>query len=248
MPRDNLLNSACLELFEFIKRENMKDLTLHLVEKYRDRLEKITYVDTFRQVIDKYEKYMAPPPESISFTSVETEAPNRVLVNGGGQRWQGLKDTDAEEEAYFNGSDNEDEDQFTTGPKPVPNGASPLKPLVDYPEDDDDNMDILAQDTSPDQPRETIESPTPVREQPQPLSERLSEKRRREEDEEDELTKLTTQTKRRSSSIGSATSSVSTHSQTLRRKKSISSGKDGPPKKISIALAVKSGNTSAEAE
>jgi protein phosphatase-4 regulatory subunit 3 len=250
MPRDNLLNSACLELFEFIKRENMKDLTVHLVEQYRDRLEQITYVDTFRQVIDKYEKYVAPPPESLSFTSVETEATNnRGMVVNGGRGWQGLKDTDAEEEAYFNGPDDEDDDHFSSVLKPITNGASPLKPLVDYPEeDDDDQMDILAQDTSPDQPRETIESPTPNGKQAIPPSERLPEKRRREEDEEDELTKLTTQTKRRSSSISSAGSAVSTHGQTLRRKKSINSGKDGPPPKISIALAVKSGNASADAE
>jgi protein phosphatase-4 regulatory subunit 3 len=249
MPRDNLLNSACLELFEFIKRENMKDLTLHLVEKYRDRLEEITYVDTFRQLIDKYEKYVAPPPENLSFTSVETEAPNRQIVVNGGQRWQGLKDADAEEDAYFNGPDDDDDDHFSSVLKPIANGASPLKPLVDYPDDDDndDQMDILAQDTSPDQPRETIESPTPNGKQAIPPSERLPEKRRREEDEEDELAKLTTQPKRRSS-ISSVGSAVSTHGQTLRRKKSINSGKDGPPAKISIALAVKSGNASADAE
>jgi len=248
MPRDNLLNSACLEFFEFIKRENMKDLTLDLVEGFRERLEKITYVDTFRQLIDKYEKYMVPAPENISFTSVDTETPNRGIVNGGQQRWQGLKDADAEEEAYFNGSDDEDEQFPPLVKPPVANGASPLKPLVDYPDDDDDGtMDILAQDTSPDQPRQTIESTSAPPEQT-PVPERLAEKRRREEDEEDELSKLSTQTKRRSSSISSIGSAVSTHGQTLRRKKSISSGKDGPPKKISISLAVKSGNTPADGE
>lgn len=250
MPRDNLLNSACLEFFEFINRENMKDLTMHVVSKYRERLEQITYVNTFRALIDKADKYMATPPaESVSFASVETEqAPNRGIVNGG-QRWQGLKDADAQEEAYFNGSDNDDDDEesFSSVLKPISNGASPLKPLVDYPDDEDDNMDILAQDPSPDQPRETTESPNMSQTQPLTL-ERLAEKRRREEDEEDELGKLTTQTKRRSSSVGSAGGSASTHGQTLRRKKSISSGKDGPPKKISISLAVKSGGGSAESE
>ena len=251
MPRDNLLNSACLELFEFVKRENMKDLTLHIVEKYRDRLEQITYVDTFKQLIDKYEKYLAPPPDNLSFTSVETEqAPNRGLIPGG-QRWHGgLKDQDAEEEAYFNSSDNEEEDeQFSSTLKPITNGASPMKPLVDYPDDDDDGMDILAQDMSPDQPRETIEPTSAAREQAVIPPERLAEKRRREEDDEDELGKLTTQPKRRSSSIGSVGSNTSTHSQTLRRKKGINSGKDGPPKKITIAaLAAKSGNASADSE
>jgi protein phosphatase 4 regulatory subunit 3 len=252
MPRDNLLNSACLEFFEFIKRENMKDLTISLVEQFREKLEGITYVDTFRQLLDKYEKYTAPPPPDASFTSVDTEqTQNRGIINGG-QRWQGLKDADTEEEAYFNGSDNEDEEPFSSGAKPVPNGASPIKPLVNYPDDDDDGtMDILAQDTSSsDRPRESVEplSPLTKAEDLAPVPERLAEKRRREEDEEDELSKLSTQTKRRSSSISSIGSAPSTHGQTLRRKKSINSGKDGPPKKISISLAVKSGNTTADSE
>jgi protein phosphatase-4 regulatory subunit 3 len=248
MPRDNLLNSACLEFFEFIKRENMKALTINLVEQFREKLEGITYVETFRQLIDKYEKYTAPPPENMSFTSVDTEqTQSRAVVNGG--RWQGLKDADNEEEAYFNGAgDEEEEDEFSAIAKSKPNGASPIKPLVDYPDDDDDGtMDILAQDTSSDHPRETIE-PLTKEQQLAPVPERLAEKRRRDEDEEDELTKLSAQPKRRSSSISSVGSAPSTHGQTLRRKKSISSGKDGPPKKISISLAVKSGNAQSESE
>jgi protein phosphatase-4 regulatory subunit 3 len=171
------------------------------------------------------------------------------VVNGG--RWQGLKDADNEEEAYFNGVGEEDEElEFSAKAKPSINGASPIKPLVDYPDDDDDGtMDILAQDTSSDQPRETIE-PVLKEQELAPVPERLAEKRRREEDEEDELTKLSAQPKRRSSSISSIGSAPSTHGQTLRRKKStsISSGKDGPPKKISISLAVKSGNAHTESE
>lgn len=42
MPRDNLLNSVCLELFELIKRENIKPLIAHLVDTYRTKLEEIT--------------------------------------------------------------------------------------------------------------------------------------------------------------------------------------------------------------
>jgi len=257
MPRDNLLNSACLELFEFIKRENMKDLTLHLVERYRDRLKQITYVETFKQLIDKYEKYLAPSLDTMSFTSVETEStPNRGMI-AGGQPWrqQGLKDVDAEEEAYYNGSDHEEDDEnFQTILKPVTNGASPMKPLVDYPDDEDETMDLLAQDPdpSPDQPRETTDTLSSKAATASSPPERLVEKRRREEDDEDELSKIATQqTKRRSSSISSVGSNAPapvTHGHSLRRKKSISNAKDGPPKKISIALAVKSGNGSADGE
>ena len=44
MPRDNLLNSACLEIFEMIKREHVKTLIDHLVENYRDKLKDIVDV------------------------------------------------------------------------------------------------------------------------------------------------------------------------------------------------------------
>jgi protein phosphatase-4 regulatory subunit 3 len=56
MPRDNLLNSACLELFEFIKKENIKPLLVHLVQCYRKKLEGITYVDTFQTLVLRYDQ------------------------------------------------------------------------------------------------------------------------------------------------------------------------------------------------
>lgn len=237
----------------------MKALTINLVEQYREKLEGITYVETFRNLIDKYEKYTAPQPENISFTSVDTEqTQSRAVVNGG--RWsQELKAPDPDEDAYYAGvGDDEEDNEFSAVSKPKrANGGSMIKPLVDYPDDDDDGtMDILAQDSSTaisgeassDLPRETIE---PLATEMIPVPERLAEKRRREEEDEDELSKLSgaKSGKRRSStSIGSA---PSTHAQTLRRdsrKKSISSGKDGPPQKISISLAVKSGNENAQSE
>ena len=54
--RYNLLNSALLELFEFIRTENIKTLIVHLVEKFRATFEGITYVQTFKGLILKYEQ------------------------------------------------------------------------------------------------------------------------------------------------------------------------------------------------
>ncbi|EON68325.1 hypothetical protein W97_07583 [Coniosporium apollinis CBS 100218] len=262
MPRDNLLNSVCLEFFEFIKRENVKACVTHIVEEYRTQLENITYVDTFQGLISKYEQYKEQsfPTQDAdqSFTSQETDTPNRGIINGG-QRWQGLKDTDAEEEAYFNGSDNEDEEDENRIPdvKPAANGASPVRPLVNYPDDEEDAMETLPQRTPAKESQPAAEpSDSPQREQtpvPQaPPPERLAEKRRREEDEEDELGKLSTLTKRRSSSVSSAGSTASSNasnsSNILRRKKSINSGKDGPPKKIAISLSMKGATNHDSAE
>ncbi|KAG9624499.1 DUF625-domain-containing protein, partial [Aureobasidium melanogenum] len=261
MPRDNLLNSACLELFEFIKRENLKQLVIPLVEGYREKLLGITYVNTFGALVMKYEEIQSGfNPDESSFSTQGGETPNRSLV-AGGQRWQGLKDADAEEEAYFNAtSDDETEDETATSlPETVaakaPEVGPPMRPLVSYPEDEDeDAMEMLA--ASPGTPAEKKEANTEST-TPDTLGSPLSvvpEKRRREEDDEDDLEKLAgaVPAKRRSSvsSIGSVRSEMSatnldlpTSSQQqngtghpLRRKGSLRSKDDnsGPQKGISI--------------
>lgn len=269
MPRDNLLNSACLELFEFIKRENLKPLIIHLVETCRPRLQEITYVDTFQTLILRYDQMQGfnPDTDTILFSNDGITTPNRT-PNVNGNRWSGVKDMDAAEEAYFNTSD--DEDDHETSPKPkklrsstrdsaLTNGvtSSPmLKSLVDYPDDEDDLMDAeptsrhgsassSGSDTPSTSTGNTLKlSPSPMLHTPPP--ERMSEKRRREEDnDEDELGKLTT-TKRRSS--GSSVSSLGSNgSSTLKRKKGFITKKDGPEgngdvkvKKIEISLGAKS--------
>ncbi|OJJ48256.1 hypothetical protein ASPZODRAFT_62311 [Penicilliopsis zonata CBS 506.65] len=261
MPRDNLLNSACLELFEFIKRENIKPFILHVVEKYREKLLAIHYVETFQNLILRYDQMQGygatAEGDSALFSSQEEGTPvaaGRAQPNGG-QRWQGAKEMDAAEEEYFNTSDDEDEvglvveylseqhgneSNFQTqwGPNttaaaappiaasPTPNGsASPVvKPLVDYPDDDDeeveDSMDVKEAEPAEksgapeSDPSETTTAQTPP--------ERLSEKRRREEEDEDELIKLTSVPKRRSST--SSHGSSTTSSGFMRRRKSLSIG------------------------
>ena len=252
MPRDNLLNSACLELFEFIKRENLKPLIIHLVETCRPRLQEITYVDTFQTLILRYDQMQGynPDADTTLFSNDGSTTPNET-PNVNGTRWQGVKDRemDPAEEDYFNGSDEEDETlpriKKQRRDSVITNGVatSPmLKSLVDYPDDDDDAMD-----TSSSEPVEKmIEpklSPSPMLQTPPP--ERLSEKRRREEnDDEDELGKLTTIKRRNSGPSVSSTGS----NNTLKRKKAFVSKNEnrdsltekGGIKKIEISLGAKS--------
>ncbi|KAL8968517.1 MAG: hypothetical protein Q9183_002426 [Haloplaca sp. 2 TL-2023] len=262
MPRDNLLNSVCLELFEYIKRENFKQVIVHVVENYREKLQAIEYVDTFQTLILRYDQMQGgynPEVDSTLFSQDAAGTPNRGNVNGN-QRWQGVKEMDAAEEAYFNTSDDEDElaNKKVSGKRPaMANGGPTLaKSLVDYPDDDEDNMDADAQ-VEDGKPKEKMDSQLhsekarsrlPLASNPPP--ERLSEKRRREEDdEEDELGKLST-SKRRSSSVSSMTSNSSAvslgsgSSNILRRKKGFhSTSEETPPgsDKIKISLAHKSG-------
>ncbi|KAK6532849.1 Platinum sensitivity protein [Arthrobotrys megalospora] len=167
MPKDNLLNSACLEFFEFIKREGIKLLINHLVEQYRERLSEITYVDTFSSLVIKYDQIH---DTTVPF-SADEEVGNRNAVNGG-KRWEGLKDLDAAEEEYFNGSDDEDEVEYSavensgkrikTGGKTPASaaaaGTSPagsVKSLVDYPDDDEDVVMDTAADVNGETPKDT---------------------------------------------------------------------------------------------
>lgn len=251
MPRDNLLNSACLEFFDLIKREHIKNIISHLVENYRDKMKDITYVDIFQNFIIRYDQTQGfAPSMETSFLDTEEDTPKRPEP-GRGNRWEnGIKDLDAAEEEYFNTSD--DEDDLAARRREAMYGASPTsKPLVDYPSDEEtENMEPgMNADTTADRNSDSSVSPkadggaarnsTPLAPAP---PERLSEKRRREEDEEDELGKLSLSKRRNSSSSASSNTS-----NMLRRKKSFSNhaggGNANKPNKIAISLspAIKTG-------
>jgi len=266
MPRDNLLNSACLELFEFIKRENIKPFILHVVEKYRDKLEQITYVDTFQSLTMRFEQMQGYSAEaetdSALFSQEEGSTTRRMPLNG--QRWQDVKGLDVDEERYFETADDDDEDEWTQEDRSslavgTPNGSTPLmlKPLVDYPDDDDDDdaMDTNKTDNlanpveedplnlpAVDGEASSEAAATPSSSAPTPPApERLAEKRRRDEEDEDELGKLAAGPKRRSSTSSNSSAGI------LNRKKNLSIGSDkgtaalgsnasAAPKRIAINL------------
>ncbi|EQK97864.1 suppressor of Mek1 [Ophiocordyceps sinensis CO18] len=246
LPRDNLLSSASLELFEHIKKENIKEVVKHLVANYRERLVRLSYLPTFRDIVLRYD-------QTQGYT-----ANVDYLVEGEGQiakkppppstRLMEHISLDPAEEEYWNTSDPEDEDDEHHGEKASStNGsATSSRPLVDYPsdEDSDENTNPEAEtkvkddeagfgsgsgsDISADQ---EARSPPVVL----PPLERVSEKRRREEDEEDELGKLM-HSKRRNSSSSESNASVTARSTARRRSVTPNSG-NGPPRKISISLS-----------
>ncbi|KIW73880.1 hypothetical protein PV04_01962 [Phialophora macrospora] len=260
MPRDNLLNSACLEMFEFIRKEAIKPIIIHLGDHYRQKLQEITYVDTFENLLMRYDQLTNdhPEPEHTLFSQDDATPPmNRTHING---RWQGLPEMDVSAEDYFNTSD-DDEEQGEEDPdrenvedvsermqwhrrrmksEMMNGGASPIgKPLVDYPDDDEDEAMGNKADAAPPTPltpesNKDVSSPeartTPEKKlQPSPEiksaaeaelqqpPERVTEKRRRQEDDdEDELSKLSGGPKRRNST--SSASSLASQGS-LRRKK-----------------------------
>ncbi|CAG8474974.1 1937_t:CDS:10 [Acaulospora morrowiae] len=173
--KNNLLNSACLELFEFIRKENIKPLVNSIMEKYGDQLIKIDYVDTFRQLQLRYEqnKEVLVKPDKSPGESSQSQNNTQQMGHEG---WSsGVIDED--EEAYFNTSDDEDngvsvetsktdttsvEEETKDGLKSESDSSGESKEadsakasnagkvgLVDYPDEDYDNEDVKKDTTEP---------------------------------------------------------------------------------------------------
>ncbi|ORX94442.1 DUF625-domain-containing protein [Basidiobolus meristosporus CBS 931.73] len=80
--KNNLMNSACLELFEFIRKENMKLLMNYTVQKYYEQLRAINYVETFQMLKQKYDQSeklatqeLKPNPGTEICSSTDEKAP-----------------------------------------------------------------------------------------------------------------------------------------------------------------------------
>jgi protein phosphatase-4 regulatory subunit 3 len=157
MPRDNLLNSACLEIFDYIRGQNIRPLMQHLGSLYHDRLYAITYVPTFRALLAQYEENVRPSrilePDN-SFTTEPDTPPlgshhphlsNRRQIF---ESFSGKPGNDVdfnEDDDDFDGDMiDDDESPLPMAPilKSQPNGRPSSKaPLVDYPDDDDEDED-----------------------------------------------------------------------------------------------------------
>eukprot|EP01102_Stenamoeba_stenopodia_P001516 TRINITY_DN1130_c0_g4_i1.p1 TRINITY_DN1130_c0_g4~~TRINITY_DN1130_c0_g4_i1.p1 ORF type:complete len:770 (+),score=129.95 TRINITY_DN1130_c0_g4_i1:601-2910(+) len=95
--RYNLLNSSIIELFEFIRSQNLKSMIMHIGSRYGERLKTITYVDTFQRLWAKYEQNLeSPPPTSLA---AESSKKRRYA------------DTDSDDD-YFSRDDDDDDDDI----------------------------------------------------------------------------------------------------------------------------------------
>ncbi|KAJ4006724.1 Platinum sensitivity protein [Fusarium irregulare] len=238
MPRDNLLSSACLEFFEFIKKETLKDAIKYLVVNNREQLMSLSYMPTFRFIVSQYDCTQGYTSNVDYFMEGEDEMGRRPPPN---TRLAEQITVDQEQEEYWAVSDPEDEEDHSKDGEKTPstNGSITSKLLVDYASDEetDENADPEATPEHSDVASDAVGSPIDsslgggV-----PPPERLSEKRRREEeDDEDEIGKLM-QNKRRNSS-GSITA-ISSNTRGLTKRKSFNGNPtSGGGKKIAISLS-----------
>lgn len=214
LPRDNLLCSACLDLFETVRNTPMRDLPKHLVETYREKLVGLTFISTFELILHGYDQSQYVNNVETYFIESEDEGtrrPNNVNARGHMEHLA----VDPAQEEYWNTSDDDDENNVAKDMDSSP-ASLPTKPLVDY-----------ASDEEADEPGDTTMSPATVEPEKAdenkdpstspassttlsaatPHPERVSEKRRREQNEDDELDKLTFHKRRNSSSSAKSSSS-----------------------------------------
>ncbi|KAF3767871.1 hypothetical protein M406DRAFT_345668 [Cryphonectria parasitica EP155] len=216
LPRDNLLSSACLDIFEYIRKEGVRELVRHLRENYKEKLMALSYIECFRELAREAEtaRIYTGNMDSFILESEDEMARRPPHVNG---RMMEHINMDQMEEDYFNGSDDEDESQGKLAASDaLASGPGPLSALVDYHSDEessDENGDVVmkpskleedneaAQSAEKKQGPSTTNGPDTMPTLPSSTPpERLSEKRRREEDDDDdELGKMMQHHKRRNS-------------------------------------------------
>jgi len=148
--KHNMLNSASLEMFEFIKIEDIKSLVKYLCEKHIDQLISVEPAPTFKALKLKYEQQL-----DRQNTSKDLGSGILKTLDGNARFRRDDRDMDRGEEAYFNDDDNDDfpEKELQNNKtlikssvmvqakildtKPPPNKV--IGPLVDYADDSEDD-------------------------------------------------------------------------------------------------------------
>uniref|UniRef100_A0A6Q2XTC4 Serine/threonine-protein phosphatase 4 regulatory subunit 3 n=1 Tax=Esox lucius TaxID=8010 RepID=A0A6Q2XTC4_ESOLU len=130
--RYNLMNSAIIEMFEYVRVEDVKSLTAHIVENYWKSLEGVDYVQTFKGLKLRYEqqKERQDNPKLDSMRS--------ILRNHRFRR--DARTLDDDEEMWFNA----DEDELEDGEAVVPPSDSKAGKPGGGAGEDEDLMDPIS--------------------------------------------------------------------------------------------------------
>ena len=128
--RYNLLNSTVIELMDFIRKENIKNLVVHVVDKFYHRLQNVTYVETFKLLKQRYDQSM----ERGGGLQCGGYADGYPSVGTVGSRRPDLRELEKDEEAYFRDvGDESDTPLSTTHPPAANNSSSGIAPVSNGP-------------------------------------------------------------------------------------------------------------------
>lgn len=165
--RYNLLNSAIVELFEFIRVEDMKSLCSHVCSKYTPFFKEVTYVSTFKGILQRDEQELDRKQNRM----LESRGPlNHGTIHVNSRFRRDVRALDEDEELWFDQEDENGEENVTLdqsdllnedssfknrktfvnekAPPSIVNNKRPLVGLVDYP-DDEEEEEEESETTSP---------------------------------------------------------------------------------------------------
>ena len=112
LPRDNLLSSACLELFMLVNKENLKELIKQMVENYREKVMALSYIDIFNDIITRYDQTQGFTTNIDPYFESEDEIGRGRSAPGVAAGTRGMIEhlaVDQAQEDYWNTSDDEDD-------------------------------------------------------------------------------------------------------------------------------------------
>ncbi|KAI0050231.1 DUF625-domain-containing protein [Auriscalpium vulgare] len=99
--RDTLLSSSCLEFFEYLRRENVKELIAHVMTRHEPQVRRLADArltgECFSGIIRRHDQNIHPQP----LAEDEKPVPSQPLE---------LRRLELEEESYFNTDDDDDDD------------------------------------------------------------------------------------------------------------------------------------------
>lgn len=110
----NLLNSAMIELFEFIRQEDIKSLTAHFIENHYKAFENVNYVQTFKHLKLRYDQHQDRMKEKSSLDAVPS-----ILRNTTRYR-RDARSLEEEEEMWFDQEDDFDDTDAVMSPMTDP--------------------------------------------------------------------------------------------------------------------------------
>uniref|UniRef100_A0A8C7UWK8 Serine/threonine-protein phosphatase 4 regulatory subunit 3 n=1 Tax=Oncorhynchus mykiss TaxID=8022 RepID=A0A8C7UWK8_ONCMY len=110
--RYNLLNSAIIELFEFIKVEDVKSLIAHIIDNYYKALESIEYVQTFKGLKGRYEQ------EKDRQTLRLNRSPVKISLLYPSRYRRDARTLDEDEEMWFHEDEDDDEGEAVEKSRP----------------------------------------------------------------------------------------------------------------------------------
>nr|CAI5832269.1 unnamed protein product [Callosobruchus analis] len=119
--RYNLLDSAIIEMFEFIKLEDIKTLCSHVVENYGKCLDEICYVQTFKALKLRYDQHQDKLKDRERDRNSLDGVPS-ILRNSRYRRDQ--RQLEEEEEMWFNEDDDFEEAGGGAGDQTSPIGVA----------------------------------------------------------------------------------------------------------------------------